>query len=178
MFYVHEKFPDSEVFDQLLADPVAWAECLAVWLAAGCDCRNRLTDGHVTRARLSRLTPFGGRVSAVAERLVSLGLWSRTDDGFQFCGWSELQDTKESVEERRRRWRARGPLPRRAVFERDGWAWRYCQAPVSIQTGQVDHIEPLSRGGSDSLENLATSCAECNRDKGAKTPAEWNRVAR
>lgn len=37
----------------------------------------------------------------------------------------------------------------------------------------VDHIIPLSRGGSDWPSNLCISCPECNMSKGAKMPSEF-----
>lgn len=67
----------------------------------------------------------------------------------------------------------RSALPRRKVFERDGWKCTYCGDPISMESGEVDHVVPFSRGGSDEMHNLAAACRPCNRDKGAKTPAEW-----
>lgn len=61
------------------------------------------------------------------------------------------------------------------VFERDNWTCQYCGADE--RSGDIDfhcdHVIPLSRGGSNAIENLATSCAPCNLSKGARTPAEW-----
>ncbi len=37
----------------------------------------------------------------------------------------------------------------------------------------VEHIVPLSRGGSDSPENLWLSCPDCNKRKSTKTLEEW-----
>ena len=47
----------------------------------------------------------------------------------------------------------------------------YCQTAQQISGAQmhVEHIIPLSRGGSSSLENLCLSCAWCNSYKWAKT---------
>lgn len=37
----------------------------------------------------------------------------------------------------------------------------------------VDHVIPLSRGGSWRMRNLAPACSRCNSEKGNRTPAEW-----
>lgn len=55
-----------------------------------------------------------------------------------------------------------------AVKDRDGWACVLCQ---STQRLEIDHIYPVSRGGSDDMENLQTLCQPCNRRKGAKVDA-------
>jgi 5-methylcytosine-specific restriction endonuclease McrA len=39
----------------------------------------------------------------------------------------------------------------------------------------VDHVVPLSRGGSDGPENIVISCPRCNCSKSSKLPEEWNR---
>jgi uncharacterized protein YdaU (DUF1376 family) len=58
-----------------------------------------------------------------------------------------------------------------AVKQRDGTKCRYCgcdQGPFHL-----DHVQPYSRGGKDTLNNLVVACARCNWDKGAKTLNEW-----
>jgi 5-methylcytosine-specific restriction endonuclease McrA len=37
----------------------------------------------------------------------------------------------------------------------------------------VDHMIPLSRGGSNSIENIVLSCATCNLEKNTKTSDEY-----
>lgn len=61
-------------------------------------------------------------------------------------------------------------LVRGIVFERDGHACTYCGSTRDLQG---DHIVPLSRGGSNAFENIATACRPCNQSKGPKTPQEW-----
>jgi 5-methylcytosine-specific restriction endonuclease McrA len=39
----------------------------------------------------------------------------------------------------------------------------------------IDHVVPISRGGSNSIENIVLSCPQCNLSKGAKTLSEWER---
>ena len=60
---------------------------------------------------------------------------------------------------------------RATVFERDDYTCQYC----GERGGKLecDHVMPVSRGGSNELENLATACKKCNRSKRAKTPDEW-----
>lgn len=60
---------------------------------------------------------------------------------------------------------------RKAVIDRDGLYCRYCWKPCAIV--EIDHIHPLSRGGSNDLRNLCVSCRDCNGMKGAKTWFEW-----
>jgi 5-methylcytosine-specific restriction endonuclease McrA len=36
-----------------------------------------------------------------------------------------------------------------------------------------DHVVPVSRGGSSTLDNLVTACLACNLAKSTMTPKEW-----
>lgn len=40
---------------------------------------------------------------------------------------------------------------------------------------ELDHIVPFSKGGSDDIDNLATSCRHCNRQKRDKSLEEFRR---
>ncbi len=53
------------------------------------------------------------------------------------------------------------------VFKRDGFRCGYCGGIPPKVTLEVDHIEPVSKGGLDDPINLITACFECNRGKGA-----------
>lgn len=48
----------------------------------------------------------------------------------------------------------------------------YCQCKVGDKY-HVDHVVPLSRGGSNGPENLVIACPKCNMEKQAKLPHEW-----
>lgn len=58
------------------------------------------------------------------------------------------------------------------VKKRDGTICQYCGHPAP--DGHVDHKIPLSRGGTDSLDNLVWACPDCNLSKSNKTPQEWH----
>ncbi|UEM08088.1 DUF1376 domain-containing protein (plasmid) [Skermanella rosea] len=60
---------------------------------------------------------------------------------------------------------------REIVFERDDYACTYCSSEELPL--HCDHIVPLTRGGTNDLSNLTTSCRPCNTSKGARTPEEW-----
>lgn len=51
-------------------------------------------------------------------------------------------------------------------------ACTYCGSSDNIT---IDHVIPLSRGGSHSVSNLVSACAKCNMSKGAKTVMEWKK---
>ena len=59
------------------------------------------------------------------------------------------------------------------VYRRDGYVCSYCgdtDGPFAI-----DHIHPLSRGGSNDISNLCVACRACNSSKGDKLlVSEWN----
>lgn len=62
-----------------------------------------------------------------------------------------------------------GKTTRFKVFDRDDFKCRYCgRTPDDGITLEVDHIKPRSKGGGDEVENLATSCFDCNRGKSDK----------
>jgi hypothetical protein len=54
------------------------------------------------------------------------------------------------------------------VFERDHFRCRYCgRGPMDNAILHADHIFPKSKGGSDKMDNLITSCQDCNFGKNA-----------
>lgn len=49
----------------------------------------------------------------------------------------------------------------------------YCGVKLSTYTATLDHVIPLSRGGSDDPINLVWCCKKCNHSKGNRLPYEW-----
>ena len=66
-------------------------------------------------------------------------------------------------------------LTNRALFRRDGHICLYCGEQYKQMELTRDHIIPMSRGGSDSWENVVTACYRCNNQKGNRTPEEWGK---
>jgi hypothetical protein len=52
------------------------------------------------------------------------------------------------------------------VFERDEYKCRYCAKQLTRFTATLDHVQPVSRGGDNSYDNLMTSCLHCNSQRG------------
>jgi FKBP-type peptidyl-prolyl cis-trans isomerase (trigger factor) len=62
------------------------------------------------------------------------------------------------------------------VFERDNYTCCYCGKRGGKL--EVDHKIPVSKGGSDEIDNLATSCRLCNRQKKDKSIDEFKTSVR
>jgi len=52
-----------------------------------------------------------------------------------------------------------------AVLDRDGFRCKYCGKTAGESKLEVDHVIPVTLGGDDTMDNLATSCKKCNRGK-------------
>lgn len=92
-------------------------------------------------------------------------------------------------EEEIARWQARGWFPRDPniiglrpsinewkeirvrILARDRYRCAYCLTVGGAL--EVDHIVPVSRGGSNNDDNLTAACKPCNRGKSNKLLAEW-----
>ena len=49
----------------------------------------------------------------------------------------------------------------------------YCGKKLTKRNATLDHIIPLSRGGTNDKSNIVWCCKECNWDKGSKLISEW-----
>ena len=54
------------------------------------------------------------------------------------------------------------------IFERDANKCHYCQKQLTRFSATLDHIQPVSKGGNNSYENLITACLHCNSERGNK----------
>jgi len=51
------------------------------------------------------------------------------------------------------------------VFKRDKFTCQYCGKSAPEVVLHIDHIQPISKGGDNSIANLITACAACNGGK-------------
>lgn len=70
-------------------------------------------------------------------------------------------------------------LPKRHVrfsrinlMARDNFQCQYCGRRPHRAELNLDHVVPRSLGGRSTWENVVTSCVDCNRKKGGRTPRQ------
>ena len=70
-------------------------------------------------------------------------------------------------------------LPRRHVrfsrinlMARDNFQCQYCGIKPRRSELTLDHVVPRAQGGRSTWENVVTSCLDCNRRKGGRTPKQ------
>jgi len=61
------------------------------------------------------------------------------------------------------------------LYEEQSGLCAYCGIRL-FDHYHIEHMQPLSRGGTNWPENLSLTCPECNLSKGSKTVEEWRRV--
>jgi hypothetical protein len=59
------------------------------------------------------------------------------------------------------------------VFERDGYKCHYCSKQLTRFSATLDHIQPVSKGGDNSIGNLVTACLHCNAERGNKPVMDY-----
>lgn len=74
-----------------------------------------------------------------------------------------------------RRPRIAGPVKKLVLRKSDGRCW-YCGCVLNqmgAMSFEIDHIQPVSRGGSSDPDNLVASCRTCNGEKADMTLKEF-----
>ncbi|MBD3337809.1 MAG: hypothetical protein GF353_01785 [Candidatus Lokiarchaeota archaeon] len=84
----------------------------------------------------------------------------------EFCYWNYTNSIKKTSATKR------SGLSKRIkfeIFQRDNFICQYCgKSKDDGATLHVDHKIPISKGGTDSFDNLITACSECNIGKSNK----------
>ena len=60
-----------------------------------------------------------------------------------------------------------------ALLESQEYKCEYCGADLLETSYHLDHIVPVSKGGTSYIENITAACPPCNLSKGAKDLDEW-----
>ena len=63
-------------------------------------------------------------------------------------------------------------LNRQTVLARDEHRCQYCGRRMPTSQLSMDHVNPRSRGGRTTWENVVCACLACNVKKGGRTPRE------
>lgn len=149
-------------YGHIMERQVSWGRCV------GCN-----------RARVARKgrTPEGR-----ANQLLRHKKWQRSEKGRVSKRKSNVQQYAVRSEEykansrarRARKYEAEGSHTLSDIREiRSQTHFCLCGADFKIVKPTVDHIVPLSRGGSDWASNLQLLCGPCNDSKGSKLMCEW-----
>jgi hypothetical protein len=129
-------------------------EAVGLWLLAGSYCAGAKSGRNISFQQLEQIAD---NARVIAERLIEVGIWQRTETGIQFVNNSRLPNHAFQ--------RGRPHIPfavRNEVFARDGWTCNWCESPDELQ---IDHIIPWSKGGAHDITNFQTLCRICNRLK-------------
>ena len=64
------------------------------------------------------------------------------------------------------------------IFKRDSFKCQYCGKTAPDVVLEVDHINPVAKGGKNDILNLVTSCYDCNRGKSDRVLGENNELSK
>jgi len=134
---------------------------------------------HVTSARRAFTLLYQGIARVVNEQYQT----------FDFEEWSQLAVARDSEAVGTPGGPIRIPrvialvafdrLPKRHVrfsrinlMARDSFQCQYCGRRPHRAELNLDHVVPRSLGGRSTWENVVTSCVDCNRRKGGRTPRQ------
>jgi 5-methylcytosine-specific restriction endonuclease McrA len=134
---------------------------------------------HVTSARRAFTLLYQGIARVVNEQYQT----------FDFEAWSQLAVARDAEAVGTASGPIRIPrvivlvafdrLPKRHVrfsrinlMARDAFQCQYCARRPHRAELNLDHVVPRSLGGRSTWENVVTSCVDCNRRKGGRTPRQ------
>ncbi|MEM2159365.1 MAG: HNH endonuclease [Candidatus Nitrosotenuis sp.] len=105
--------------------------------------------------------------------------WSYGSESFTYHGGisrltgEQVKITSATIiavrgESKVQRWNRPPTLTNQALFARDLHICAYCGKHFPASKLTRDHIQPLSRGGTDSWSNVVAACERCNHKKANK----------
>lgn len=96
--------------------------------------------------------------------------------------WKKAHPDKVKAQKHRRRANKNNalvsaiPFDEKAQLKRQKGECYYCSCKLTEY--HIDHVIPLSRGGSDHPDNMVLACSFCNLSKNNKLPHEWSKGGR
>jgi 5-methylcytosine-specific restriction endonuclease McrA len=91
------------------------------------------------------------------------------------------KSTKGILRDKRKQHKRRAIMENAGTFTNEEWNDRlleynyccaYCYQRFPVDQLTVDHMIPVSRGGTNTIDNLVPACRSCNSRKWTKTPLE------
>jgi 5-methylcytosine-specific restriction endonuclease McrA len=88
---------------------------------------------------------------------------------------------KGRIADRRGQHKRRSKVQDAGTYTNEQWQERlaeynyccaYCYKPFPVNELTVDHMQPISRGGTNTIDNLVPACKSCNSRKNINTPLE------
>jgi len=107
-----------------------------------------------------------------------------------FIRWCSVKCRKQFYSDRRALlsgdWRAKRKAKHETIGSHTRWEWSqvirrhgnkcyWCGKLLKRAEATRDHLTPISRGGSDRIDNIVPSCMACNMEKRARTEAEYRK---
>jgi 5-methylcytosine-specific restriction endonuclease McrA len=148
-----------------------------------CYANQYLTDGFLAQAVINRLDSGNA-----CQELLDAGLWLEVEAGMQIHDYCEHQTSRKVVEEKREQTRKRlvkhraakavgDPFSEEDVLQKWGTNCHICNDPIDLNAPRhskspgwkhglhLDHVQPVTKGGEHSLENVRPAHAVCNLSK-------------
>ncbi|NBK77313.1 HNH endonuclease [bacterium D16-76] len=67
-------------------------------------------------------------------------------------------------------------IERRTIYNLTGGRCAYCGTQIAFDDMQVDHVVPLRKGGSDTMDNMLPACRSCNHYKSTLTVEQFRKA--
>lgn len=95
-----------------------------------------------------------------------------TDSGMQIHPKLFLPTVIRLLKAVRNLWKKAIPWSKQNIHVRDNYTCQYCGNKVEKHKATIDHVIPVSRGGTNSYDNTVCACFDCNNEKNNRTPSE------
>lgn len=94
--------------------------------------------------------------------------WKAVRKAYHRTHLQQYADRVQNYRARKKKATLVGKIDRAAVIKRDRSTCYWCRRVLQLNEISLDHIIPISKGGTHSETNLTVSCKPCNSSKGAK----------